>query len=66
MLEDKFYQGDTPNWSLAERIVFSILRDLTKHRGLRHEWARIGPRIKEEILQEWLGIVEKELISTTE
>jgi len=61
MLEDKFYQGDTPSWSLAERIVFGILDDLTDRRGLSHEWVKIDPCIKEEILQRWLDIVEKEL-----
>ena len=63
MLEDKFHQGDIPNWSLEERIVFSFLRGLTRHEGLRHEWARIEPDTKEEILQEWLGVVEKELMA---
>lgn len=43
---------------LVEKTLFEILNDFTGRRGLRHEWNRIDDDIKEEVLSEWLKIIE--------
>lgn len=45
----------------AERIVLFILRDLTDRKGIRQDWEGIDKDIREEIIDEWLGIARKEV-----
>jgi len=44
-----------------EKIVFSIINDFTDRRGLRQEWEQIDNDIQEEIIEEWINIVKKQL-----
>lgn len=45
----------------AKNILFAIVNDFTDRRGLRHEWEQIDNDIQNEVLVEWLGIIEKGL-----
>jgi hypothetical protein len=43
----------------AKTILFRIVSDFTDRRGLRQEWEQIDNGIQDEIMQEWLGIIER-------
>ena len=40
--------------------VFDIITDLTDRRGLRQEWENIDGGIQDEIIEKWVGIIDKE------
>jgi hypothetical protein len=44
--------------SLAERIAWSILEDVTDRRGWRQEWDQFDTKIKNEIFAEHVKIVQ--------
>ena len=52
VLEDERAEGN-----LAK--VFDIIADLTDRRGLRQEWEGIDADIHDEIIEKWLGILNK-------
>ncbi len=41
--------------------VFDIIADLSDRRGLRQEWEEIDGDIQDEIIDKWIGILEKPL-----
>lgn len=45
----------------AKQILFAIVADFTDRRGLRQEWEQIDDGIQNEIMEEWLGIIQKTL-----
>jgi hypothetical protein len=47
--------------SVAERIAFKLLEDITDRRGWRQEWDQFEDRVKEEIFQEFVKIITGEL-----
>ena len=63
-LKDEYYDHvlkERPAPTKAKRLLFSIVEDFTDRRGLRQEWEKIDDDIQEEILQEWLDMIEREL-----
>jgi hypothetical protein len=65
----KFHDGKFTDWpthkaevmvgmSLAERIAWSILEDVTDRRGWRQEWDQFDTKIKNEIFAEHVKIVQ--------
>ena len=42
----------------AKNIVAALLEDLTDRRGLRQAWDSIDEDVQEEIIEEWVEIVE--------
>ncbi len=46
---------------LAREIVDGIIGDLTRRKGLRHEYYLCDPDIREEIRDAWRQIIEDEL-----
>ena len=65
-LKDKYYNfvlKTNPNeeFSVEEKIVFSILQDFTDRGGLSNEWEQIDDDIQEEIIETWLEIVKNNL-----
>lgn len=62
-LKDEYYDyvlHKTPT-SPAKTILFDIVSDFTDRRGLRQEWDQIDYPTQEEILETWLGIIERGL-----
>ncbi|MHC4196170.1 MAG: hypothetical protein ACYSQZ_09610 [Planctomycetota bacterium] len=43
---------------VSKQILFEIIDDLTDRRGLRQEWDQIDDDIQNEILSDWLKIIE--------
>jgi hypothetical protein len=39
--------------------VFDIITDFTDRRGLRQEWEHIDGDIQDEIIEKWIGIIDK-------
>ncbi len=46
---------------LPERIVKKIIKDISERIGLQEEWQRIDKGTRQEIIEKWEGIVEKEI-----
>jgi hypothetical protein len=42
----------------AKNILFKLVNDFTDRRGFGQEWEQIDNDIQDEILHEWLGIIE--------
>lgn len=55
------YRPGLTSLTPAKTILFRIVRDLTDRRGLRQEWDLIMDEIKEQILADWLQIIEQNL-----
>jgi hypothetical protein len=55
-LHDQLHGKDK---AFEERVVDTILLDMTGRRGLRHEWDRIDADVKEEIRATWMEIVRQ-------
>jgi len=45
-----------------EKIVYSIIKDINRRKGLWEAWDRIDGRVQEEITEIWMGIVEELMI----
>ncbi len=43
----------------AKQILFSLVNDFADRRGLRQEWDQIDSDIQDEILHEWLEIIQQ-------
>jgi hypothetical protein len=52
--------GSTVSWS--KRALFRIVSDITGRSGLGNEWEQIDEEIQEEIMAEWLEIIEHESV----
>jgi len=59
MSEYSDYILDKKETTNSKKILFEIVSDLTGRRGLRQEWEGIDDDIQEEIMDEWLEIIEK-------
>lgn len=56
----RYYNShDLPDITQAERIVFSIIDDITDRKGLSDEWDAIEDGIKSEIISTHIEIVNK-------
>lgn len=51
----------TDEETLAHDIVARIVDDLSDRRGLRQAWDEIDEEIRDEIILEWIAIVEEKL-----
>ncbi len=63
LLQDEYYEFILNNKECTKdkMIVFNILNDFTDRIGLSQEWYQIDGDIKEEIIQSWIDIVNKEI-----
>jgi hypothetical protein len=64
LLNEFLDSHSTPPQDLAKRILFAIFDDLTDRRGIRHEWDNCDKEIQNEILEENLARIKKELGQT--
>lgn len=39
--------------------VYDLIDDISDRRGLRQEWEQIDCDIQDEIIEKWLGIIER-------
>ena len=60
-LMDKYYDRDKIELTQSEDIVFEILNDIKGRSGLEDAFDGCDDGIKEEILQEWIDIVDKKI-----
>jgi len=58
---DKYYDRDKIELTQSEDIVFEILNDIKGRSGLEDAFDGCDDGIKEEILQEWIDIVDKKI-----
>jgi len=65
-LKDRYYdyilkEKTDSEFTVQEKIVFSIMSDFTDRRGLRQEWEQIDDEIQNEIIETWINIVKEKL-----
>ena len=58
---DRKYKYTIEEYTVEEKIIFSIIRDFTDRRGLRQGWENIDDDIQDEIIETWLEITKKQL-----
>ncbi len=52
------YAHRKSTWGISEQILFEIVDDMLGRRGLRQEFESYDELIQDEILAEWLAIIE--------
>lgn len=62
---EKYHQRfmENKDFSLAENIVFDMVRNLRGRRGIKQAWSDIDEEIQEEILETLIEIVQSNLDS---